>query len=123
MPVRPATLNCFAAADEIDTLLHARPNSPEADRLDELLALNAEYEGLRAETDTPDPVEIIERTLMERGLGIGDLAPMIGSVAKARAVLARERPLTLPMIWRLHKRLAIPGALLLPAIAPEARVS
>ena len=38
-----------------------------------------------------------------------DLIPFIGSRNRVYEVLARKRPLTLKMIWRLHEGLRIPA--------------
>jgi len=38
-----------------------------------------------------------------------DLEPMIGKRNRVYEILNRKRSLTLPMIWRFHKGLGIPG--------------
>ncbi len=57
--------------------------------------------------DPPDPVEAIKYHMEQKGLGPGDLVRYIGSRTPVREVLDRERPLTLRMVWRLHKGLGI----------------
>jgi HTH-type transcriptional regulator/antitoxin HigA len=47
------------------------------------------------------------------GLRQKDVAPLLGGKNRASEVLARKRPLTLPMIRALHRRLAIPTDLLI----------
>lgn len=42
-----------------------------------------------------------------------DLAPMIGRSNRVYEVLAHRRPLTLPMIRRLHTQLGIPAEVLI----------
>jgi HTH-type transcriptional regulator / antitoxin HigA len=38
-----------------------------------------------------------------------DLVPMIGRLNRVYEVLARRRPLTMPMVWRLHRERGIPA--------------
>ena len=43
------------------------------------------------------------------GLAPKDLVPAIGRLNRVYAILARKRPLTLNMIWRLHEQFGIPA--------------
>lgn len=43
------------------------------------------------------------------GLTPRDMEPMIGRLNRVYEVLSHKRPLTLKMIWRLHKELGIPA--------------
>jgi HTH-type transcriptional regulator / antitoxin HigA len=43
------------------------------------------------------------------GLGVRDLVSIIGAANRVYEVLNHKRPLTLRMIWRLHKQLGIPA--------------
>jgi HTH-type transcriptional regulator/antitoxin HigA len=45
----------------------------------------------------------------QAGLVVKDLEPMIGKSNRVYEVLSKRRPLTLPMIRRLHKGLGIPA--------------
>jgi HTH-type transcriptional regulator/antitoxin HigA len=45
----------------------------------------------------------------QRRLSPHDLIPFIGGRNRVYEVLARKRPLTLKMIWRLHDGLGIPA--------------
>jgi HTH-type transcriptional regulator/antitoxin HigA len=45
----------------------------------------------------------------QRGLTVKDLEPMLGRPNRVYEVLNRKRPLTLKMIWHLHKELGIPA--------------
>jgi hypothetical protein len=49
----------------------------------------------------------------QQGLGPRDLVPMIGQLNRVYEVLARRRPLTLAMVWRLHLQLGNPAASLI----------
>jgi len=98
-----------AALKEIDTLMLARPNTAEGDRLDVLVTLVEAYERKQFPMDLPDPVEAIKFCMEQRALNAKDLVPMIGGLNRVYEILNRKRPLTLRMIWRLHKGLGIPA--------------
>lgn len=85
------------------------PGTPEGDRF-ELLAMVIEvYEAKHYPIAPPDPIEAIKFRMEQAGLTAKDLVPMIGRVNRVYEVLARHRPLTLPMIRRLHTGLGIPA--------------
>jgi HTH-type transcriptional regulator / antitoxin HigA len=98
-----------AALKTIESLMTARPNSPEGERLDVLVTLVEAYERKHFPMDLPDPIEAIKFTMEQRGLGVKDLVPIIGAANRVYEVLNQKRPLTLRMIWRLHKQLGIPA--------------
>jgi len=98
-----------AALKEIESLMTARPNTPEGDRLDVLVTLVEAYERKHFPMDLPDPVAAIRFVMERRGLSVKDLEPMLGRANRVYEVLNRKRPLTLKMIWRLHKDLGIPA--------------
>jgi HTH-type transcriptional regulator / antitoxin HigA len=98
---------------EIETLMDAKANSPEGDRLDVLATLAEAWEEIHHPIDAPDPVEAIEFAMDQRGLCRRDLEPYIGSRARVAEVLNRKRSLTLPMIRRLHDGLGIPADVLI----------
>ena len=102
-----------AALKEIESLMYARANSPEGERLDVLVTLVEAYERKRFPMDMPDPVEAIKFAMEQRGLVVKDLEPMIGPSNRVYEVLARKRPLTLKMIWRLNQGLGIPAECLI----------
>ena len=70
----------------------------------------------------PDPIDAILFRMEERGLRQKDLARVLGGKNRASEVLARKRPLTLPMIRALHEKLDIPPALLIREPAGVYRV-
>jgi HTH-type transcriptional regulator/antitoxin HigA len=102
-----------AALVEIDLLMSAAPESPEGERLDILVTLISAYEQQHFPMDLPDPVEAIKFVMDQRGLTVKDLEPMIGRSNRVYEVLNRRRPLTLAMIWKLHKELGIPAECLI----------
>jgi HTH-type transcriptional regulator/antitoxin HigA len=101
------------ALKEIETLMHARRNTPEGDRLDVLVTLVEAWEHRHYPLDLPDPIEAIKYHMEQNELAPRDLIPFIGSRNRVHEVLNRKRPLTLKMIQRLHAGLRIPAESLL----------
>lgn len=94
---------------EIEGLMAARRGTPAGDRLDVLVTLVEAYEAKHYQLDLPDPVAAIKYHMEQKGLRAADLVPYIGNRNRVYEVLARRRPLTLKMIWRLHTGLGIPA--------------
>jgi HTH-type transcriptional regulator/antitoxin HigA len=94
---------------EIERLMSAKRNTPEGDRLDVLVTLVEAWERKHVPFDLPDPVEAIKYHMEQNSLQPRDLIPFIGSRNRVYEVLNRRRPLTLTMIWRLHRGLGIPA--------------
>lgn len=94
---------------EIESLMTAAPGTPEGERLDVLATLVEAWERKHFPLDLPDPVEAIKFVMDQRGLTVKDLEPMIGRANRVYEVLSHKRPLTIRMIWRLHKELGIPA--------------
>ncbi len=107
-PIRTKT-DYRAALKEVETLMSARADTPEGERLDVLTTLVEAYEKKHYRFDLPDPVEAIKFRMEQSGLGPKDLVPMIGQINRVYEVLSRKRPLTLQMIRRLHRDLGIPA--------------
>src|SRR5437016_5381822 len=101
------------ALKRIDKLMDARPNTLRGDTLDVLATLIEDWEQKHYPIDAPDPIEAIRFAMEQRGLSRRDLEPLIGSRGRVAEVLNRKRPLTLPMIRRLHGRLGIPAEVLI----------
>jgi HTH-type transcriptional regulator/antitoxin HigA len=85
------------------------PGSPEGDHFEVLLTLLEAYEAQHFLIDLPDPVAAIQFRMEQAGLTPKDLQPMIGRMNRVYEVLNRKRPLTLNMIWKLHRGLGIPA--------------
>lgn len=102
-----------ATLREIEMLMNAAPGSPEGERLDVLATLVASYEQQHFPMDLPEPVEAIKFVMDQRGLTPKDLEPMIGRSNRVYEILSGKRPLTLRMIWKLHKELGIPAECLI----------
>jgi HTH-type transcriptional regulator / antitoxin HigA len=94
---------------EIESLMSAKANTPEGDRLDVLVTLVEAYERAHFPMDLPDAVDAIRFRMEQAGLTIEDLVPVIGRKNRVYEVLSRRRPLTLRMIEGLHTKFGIPA--------------
>lgn len=97
-----------AALKEIDLLWGSPEDTVEGDRLDVLLVLVESYESKHHPVDPPDPIEAIKFRMEQMNLTRKDIEPLIGSRGRVSEVFNRRRPLSLPMIRRLHNTLHIP---------------
>ncbi len=108
------------ALKEIDGLMDAKRGTAEGDRLDVLVTLVEAWEAAHYPMDLPDPVEAIKYHMEHQGLAPKDLIPYIGSRNRVYEVLNRKRPLTLKMVWRLHRGLGIPAESLIKVSEDQA---
>ena len=97
------------ALARVEALMEAKPGSPKEEELELWSLLVERYEQEHFPIDLPDPVEAIKFRMEQSGLAAKDLVPMIGQLNRVYEVLNRKRPLTLKMIWRLHRGLGIPA--------------
>jgi HTH-type transcriptional regulator/antitoxin HigA len=102
-----------AALKEVERLFSAKPNTPEADRLEVFTTLIEAYEERHYSIPSPDPIEAILYHMESRGLSRRDIEPFIGSRARVSEVLNRRRSLTMEMIRNLNKGLGIPAEVLI----------
>jgi HTH-type transcriptional regulator/antitoxin HigA len=122
-PIRNAS-DHDAALREIERLWGAQQGTLKGDRLDVLVALVEAYERVHYPVAFPDPIAAIRFRLEQAGLGPSALIGVIGSRTRVYEVLRGDRPLTLPMIQRLHERLGIPAqALIRPAAKKRRRAA
>lgn len=98
---------------EIESLMFAKKNTPEGDKLDILVTLVEAYERKKFVKEQPDPIEAIKFRMDQMGLKAKDLEPMIGRLNRVYEILNKKRPLTLKMIWNLHRQLGIPAEVLI----------
>ena len=68
-----------AALKEIESLMMAKHNTPQGERLDVLVTLVEAWERKHYPIDLPDPVDAIKFAMEQRGLSVKDLVPMIGA--------------------------------------------
>lgn len=102
-----------AALKTIESLMAAKLNTPEGDRLDILVTLVEAYERHHFPMDLPDAVDAIKFRMEQQNLTVRDLEPVIGRRNRVHEVLTRRRPLTLRMIRGLNARFGIPAESLL----------
>jgi len=102
-----------AALKDVESLMAAKANTPEGDRLDVLVTLIEAYERAHFPMDLPDAVDAIKFRMEQSGLSVKDLEPVIGRKNRVYEVLSRRRALTLRMIEGLHSKFGIPAESLL----------
>jgi HTH-type transcriptional regulator/antitoxin HigA len=98
-----------AALVEVDGLMDAESGTERGDRLDVLVVLIEAYEAKRWAIDPPDPIDAIKLRMEERGLARADLERILGGSGRVSEILNRRRPLSVSMMRRLHRELAIPA--------------
>ena len=100
---------------EIQSLLSGGPDigAEKSERLELLSVLVEAYETHHYPMETPDPVDAIQFRMQEKGLKQADLIPYFGSRSRVSEILARKRPLTVPMIRALSIGLGIPAEILI----------
>ncbi|NLJ51685.1 Antitoxin HigA [Oligella ureolytica] len=103
------------ALKQVSRLIELDPdiNSAEGEQLEVLSTLIQAYETKNFPIERPDPIEAIKFRMEQNGLTAKDLEPMIGRRNRVYEILNHKRPLTLAMIWRLHKGLGIPAEILI----------
>ncbi len=111
-PIR-STADHRAALRQIEGLMMARIGTPDGDRLDVLATLVVAYEAKNFPIEVADPIDAIKFALERKNLTVRDLQPMIGSLGRVYQIMNGSRPLTLPMIRRLHAGLGIPAEALI----------
>jgi HTH-type transcriptional regulator/antitoxin HigA len=103
------------ALGRIEKLMNGDPDegTPEANELEVLTLLVADYESKRFPASLPDPIEAIKFRIEQQNLTQRDMIPFIGSRSKVSEVLSGKRTLTLSMMRALHTNLGIPAKVLL----------
>tara|TARA_B100000767_G_C19731309_1_gene521804 strand:- start:1263 stop:1631 length:369 start_codon:yes stop_codon:yes gene_type:complete len=98
-----------AALKIIESLMMAKSDTPDGEKLDVMVTLVEAYEAKHFPMELPDPVEAIKFEMERKSLSVKDLEPMIGKSNRVYEILNRKRSLTLKMIWKLHEGLGIPA--------------
>jgi len=96
------------ALERIEVLQDAKPGTPEGDELELLALLIENYEEENFSLPEPDPVDVIQYYIEQRGMKAKDLVGVIGDKALVSKILNRERKLNLRMVRNLHNKLHIP---------------
>jgi HTH-type transcriptional regulator/antitoxin HigA len=97
--------------------MHAELDTPEGDRLDILATLVEAYEAKHYPMVGPDPIAVILHRMEALSMTRKDLEPLLGTRRRVAEVLARKRPLSLPMIRKIAKAMRIPADLLIQPYA------
>ena len=101
-----------AALARVERLMDAPAKTPEADALDLISLLIADYEAKHFPIPAPDPIDLLHHVIESRGLTRKDLEPFIGSRGRVAEILNRTRPLSLAMIRKLSEGLGLSADLL-----------
>ena len=119
MDIRPikTEIDYEAALQEIACLMHAELDTPEGDRLDILVTLVEAYEAKHYPMVGPDPIAAILHRMEALSMTRKDLEPLLGTHRRVSEVLARKRPLSLPMIRKIAKAMRIPADVLIQPYA------
>lgn len=102
-----------AALARVEEIMDAEPNTPEGEELELLALLIENYEEHNFPLPNPDPIDVIQYYIDQRGLKYKDLVGIIGDKTSVSKVINRERQLNLRMIKSLHEKMNIPYSLLL----------
>lgn len=74
-----------------------------------MATLTSGYEATHFPMTPADPIDAIKFCMEQQGVATRDLTPVIGQLNRIYEVLARRRPWTMSMVWRLHTQLGIPA--------------
>ncbi len=96
------------ALSHIESLMGAKPNTPQMDELEVFTTLVEAYEEQHYKIDAPDPIEAIKFRMEQEGLKQKDLVAIVGSKSRVSEILNKKRKLTIDMIRNLHTQLHIP---------------
>jgi len=102
--------------------LDLKANSKEENELELLALVIQDFERQTVPPVKVDPIESILFRMDQMQLSRKDLIPYIGSISKVSEVLSRKRPLSLPMIRRLHQGLDIPADILIADVGIDRAV-
>lgn len=100
------------ALERLEKLQDAEVGTPEGDELELLIYLIQKYEEENFALPDPDPVDVIQFYIEQRGLKAKDLVDIIGDKTLVSKILNRERKLNLRMVKNLHEKFHIPYNLL-----------
>jgi HTH-type transcriptional regulator / antitoxin HigA len=100
-----------------------KPDTAEGDRFDLLALVIEDYERKHWPIDPPDPIYAIRYRMETGGYTQADLGRLLGSRQRASDILARKRPLTMGMAWKLHREWGIPAEALISPTRARGRRS
>jgi HTH-type transcriptional regulator/antitoxin HigA len=110
----------YMARIEELVMLDPAADSPQGEELELLSVLVEAYERKAFPIEKPDPVDAVLFRMHEQDLRQADLVPYFGSRSRVSEFLARQRPLTVPMVRELAAGLGIPADVLVQdSVAPK----
>jgi len=123
-PIRTET-EYEEALDEIEQYFESEPKlgTPEADRFDLLTLIVEDYERKCWPIEPPETIEAIRYRMETGGYTQADLGRLLGSRQRASDILTKKRPLTMRMVWKLHREWNIPAEALIAPPRKRARRS
>jgi HTH-type transcriptional regulator/antitoxin HigA len=102
------------ASERLETIFHSKPGTPENDELQILVMLMEKYEDeLVGEFPDPDPIEAIKFKMEQMEIDQKELANIIGLRSRASEILSRKRPMSINIIRKISRALAIPADILI----------
>ena len=102
------------ALNRLDQIFHAPSGTKEQEELEILVILIEKYENETVgEFPDPDPIEVIKFKMEQMELSQKQLAEIIGLKSRASEILSRKRPMSINIIRKLSKALAIPADILI----------
>ncbi len=99
----------LAAISQIDSLWHAEKDGYEHNQLEVLVALIDFYEQNLSPARFPDPIEALKFYKNQLDIDDKEFNEIFGSEKETLKILNKKKPLTLPMIWKLSRKLKIPA--------------
>lgn len=96
------------AFKQLESVFQALEGTTQADSREILVTLIEVYENEHYPIKHADPIEAINFQIENLSLTRKDLERYLGAPSKVSEVLNRKRPLSLPMIKKLHNELHIP---------------
>src|SRR5215471_11434702 len=101
------------ALRRVEELWGTSPGTPQGDELDVLVTLVEAYEREAYPIDSPSPIAAIKFRLEQEGKDYRALIGVIGQRTRVYEVMRGDRPLSLNMIRKLHRKLEIPAEVLI----------
>lgn len=99
---------------QLESLFHAKPNTPEGDRLEVLSLLVHDYESRNYKVEAVTPLEALKIEMEEQGLNQKSLAERFGmSKSTVSEILSGRKQMSLRFLRFLHHELGIPAEILL----------
>src|SRR5215831_12231196 len=97
------------ALHRVEAVWGAASGTADGDELDVLVALIEAYEREHYPIDVPNPIDAIKFRLEQQGKDYRSLIGVLGQRTRVYEVMRGDRPLSLNMIRKLHRKFDIPA--------------